>query len=106
MILSSTDEIIGALERGELSKDFSAAVREVLQALVDMDGGAGSITLKLKFNAKADMVSVKASLATVLPPKERRTSNFFVTGDGRLSLQHPNQIDIFESRRRDAADAG
>jgi hypothetical protein len=104
MILSTTDEILGALERGDLAKDFAAAVREVLSALGEMDAGAGGVSLKLKFSARGDMVSVKAKLETQLPPKERKSSNFFLTGDGRLSLQHPEQISMGFDRRRDAAD--
>ncbi|GAN49212.1 hypothetical protein ME121_3237 [Methylobacterium sp. ME121] len=106
MILSTTDEILGALERGDLSKDLAQSIRNVLQALVDADGGKGGVTLKLKITAKGEMVSFKADIVEQLPPKERRTSTFFVTGDGRLSLQHPDQVEMFRSgdRRRDATD--
>jgi len=104
MILRTTDEIFGALEKGDLSKDFATKVQEVLQALVDADGGNASVTLKLKFSSKGEMVTIKSKLDAVLPTQERRTSNFFVTSSGQLSLQHPNQIDIFAERRRDAAD--
>lgn len=100
MILSTTDEIIGALERGDLSKDFSQAIRNVLAALVDQDGGKGGVALKLKISAKGEMVSIKADIVETLPPKERRSSNFFVTGDGRLSLQHPDQVEMFAERPR------
>lgn len=105
MILQTTEEILGGLEKGELSRDFAEKVREILQALVDADGGAASLSLKLKFNSKGEMVTIKSTLAAVLPTRERRTSNFFVTGGGHLSLQHPNQIDIFGDNRRNAVDA-
>lgn len=104
MILNSTDEIMGALERGELSKDLSTEFQKVLAALVENDGGNGSITLKLKIQAKGEMVSIKAKLDSTTPQRERRTSTFFVTGDGRLSLQHPAQVDMFAGRRREAED--
>ncbi|MHC2087209.1 hypothetical protein [Methylobacterium sp. CM6244] len=106
MILNTTDEIIGALERGDLSKDFNVAIRNVLQALHDADGGTGGVDLKLKISAKGEMVTIKASIVEKLPPKDRRSSSFFVTGDGRLSLQHPDQVDMFPpgDRRRDAVD--
>lgn len=106
MILNNIDEIMGALERGELAKDFATAIRNVLQALYDADGGKGGVTLKLKISAKAEMVTIKADIVEQLPPKDRRSSSFFMTGDGRLSLQHPDQVDMFTNgdRRRDAVD--
>lgn len=109
MILNTTDEIMGALERGDLSKDFAMKFRELLQSCTEHDG-SGTLTLKLKVSAKDEMVSIKSALSTVLPQRERRSSSFFVTGDGRLSMQHPNQVDMgfAEQRRRDppTIDAG
>lgn len=104
MILKSTEEIIGSLERGDLSKDFNSGVHEVLQKLAEQDGGSGTVTLKLKIQSKGEMVTIKSTVDTTLPKKERRTSNFFLTGDGRLSMQHPDQVDMGFDRRRDASD--
>lgn len=104
MILSTTDEIIGALERGDLSKDFAAAFRDTLATCREHEG-KGSVTLKLAITAKGDMVTVKAKLETVTPKAERKTSNFFSTADGRLSLTHPDQVDmVFVRARREAVD--
>ena len=99
MILQTTDEIIGALERGDLSKDFASLMREVLEACREHEG-KGSVTLKLAIAAKDEMVTIKAKLDSVVPKKDRRSSNFFMTGDGRLSLRHPDQIDIDFDRGR------
>lgn len=90
MILKSTEEIIGALESGDFSKDFNAAFHEVLKALAEVDAGSGSVSLKLKVQSKGEMVTIRSTIDTTLPKKERRSSNFFITGDGRLSLQHPD----------------
>lgn len=104
MILKSTEEIIGALERGDFAKDFNAEFHKLLQALAELDAGSGSVSLKLKVTSKGEMVSIKSTIDTTLPKKERRSSNFFITGDGRLSLQHPDQVDMGFDRRRDAID--
>ena len=98
MILQTTDEILGQLERGELARDYAVAVQEVLAALSELGGGKGSVSLKLTFDAKGEMVMITSSLTSSVPKKPRKSSNFFVTGDGRLSLQHPDQIDIFTRR--------
>lgn len=108
MILSTTDEIMGALERGELSRDFQAAFQRVLQALTDQGDAKGGVTLKLKIATKSEMVSIKAEIVEQVPAKTRRTSNFFVTHDGQLSLQHPDQVEMFNGgaprRSREAQD--
>lgn len=105
MILQTTDEILGHLERGDLAKDFAAAVREVCTALTEVEAGKGQVSLKLNFSTKGEMVSIKADLSTSLPKRERKTSSAFITADGKLSLQHPNQIEMFSERKRSAADA-
>lgn len=96
MILKSTDDIMAALERGQLSRDFAEAVGKVCEALEAAEEGAAGITIKLKFKAKAEVVSIKSSITTSLPEKKRRETMLFLA-DGALSLQHPDQIDIFSS---------
>ena len=103
MILKSTEEIIGSLERGQFAQDFNAEFHKVLQAVADQDSGTGTVTLKLKITGKDDLVSIASSITTKLPEKPRRTTNLFLTGDGRLSTQHPDQVNM-DFRRRDAID--
>lgn len=101
MILKTTEEILGALERGNLAKDVAEALRQVAGAIYEQDGGSGSVTLKFGLKGKGDMVTVTCDLAVKTPKTERRATNFFVTPDGRLSLQHPQQIDMgFADRGR------
>ena len=103
MILKTTDEILGHLERGDLAKDYAAEIHTVLEALSHVDDGSGSVTLKIKFAVKGEMVSAKAEITSTVPKKPRRSTSLFLTGDGRLSLQHPQQIPMFgESRSRRA----
>jgi hypothetical protein len=105
MILNTIDEIMGHMERGDFGKDAVVAFREVLTALHEQDGGAGAVTLKFKFKGKGQMVSIATSIDTTIPKRERKTSTAFITADGRLSLQHPDQVDMFADRRRSAVDA-
>lgn len=107
MILKSWEEILGAFEKGNLAKDFAVEINKAGEALSHLDSGSATVTLKLKFSTKNEMVSVKADLETKLPKNERRTSNFFLTSKGELSLVHPDQVSIdFERARRGAVDAG
>ncbi len=102
MILTTLDEIMGHMERGDFAKDAAVAFQDVLAALHEQDGGSGSVTLKFKMSAKGEMVSIKTTIDTTIPKRERKTSNAFITADGRLSLQHPDQVDMFADKRRDA----
>ena len=106
MILRSLDEILGALERGQLTSDVNEAVREVGRALHAHESDAsGSVTLKLVFKSKSEMVTVEAHIDTKMPKSKRRSTSFFLTGDGQLSLNHPQHITLFErSDRRTAVD--
>lgn len=107
MILKTWEEILGAFEKGNLAKDFAAEINKAGEALSHLDSGSATVTLKLKFSTKSEMVTVKADLETRLPKNERRSSNFFLTSDGRLSLVHPDQVSLdFDRARRDAVDAG
>lgn len=106
MILKSWEEILGAFEKGNLAKDFAAEINKVGDALSHLDSGSATVTLKLKFSAKNEMVSVKATLESALPKTERRTSNFFLTSKGELSLVHPDQVTLdFERARKTSVDA-
>lgn len=96
MILKTTDEIMGALERGELSRDFAEALSEATEALSGAEEGSATVTLKLKISAKHEVVTIKGQITKSLPEKKRRSTTLFLTGDGRLSQQHPDQVDIFE----------
>jgi hypothetical protein len=111
MILKTTDEILGFLEKGHLSRDFAARVKELCGELVDMGEGSGTVTLKLTFSAKSDMVDIKSKLSSTLPEKKRKSSTAWITPDGEISLQHPDQAPLplrdenSPSRiRRDAVD--
>jgi len=95
MILKTTDEIIGALERGDLSRDFADAIHKCCEALEAAEEGAATVTLKLKFKAKNEVVSIRSNVTTSLPEKKRRETTLFLAS-GHLSQQHPDQIDIFD----------
>ena len=99
MILKSAEEILGAMERGDLAKDFATAVNTVLAALAELGEGKGKVTLSLEFACKDEFVQVKGDIVEKLPKRKRKTSNFFMAGDGRLSLQHPNQVEMFGGGR-------
>lgn len=112
MILKSADEIIGHLEKGHLARDFAERLRELGELLVEMGEGSGSVSLKITYTAKGDLVDIKSKLTSTLPEKKRRSSSAWLMPDGRLSLQHPDQQPLplrdegsaFTRTRREAVD--
>lgn len=94
MKLTTTDEIIGQLERGDVARDLATAIGEICAALEAAGEGKASLTLKLKFASKNEVVSIASDIKRDLPVKQRRTTTLFIT-DGCLSLQHPDQISMF-----------
>lgn len=97
-LVNATD-IIGRLENGDLAHDLSGEIRAVIQALQEAAGdkhvAKGSVTLTLKFEQQGIKTEIDAEISSKTPKKTRPRSFFFTTEDGALSLEHPNQHDMF-----------
>lgn len=97
--LREAPQIIGALEDGELARDFSAEIRKVLETLrehaAQKGSASGSVTLKLNFRLEGSSVDIDADFSSVTPKKKRVRSTFFSVSDG-LSTEHPRQVSMFE----------
>lgn len=105
--------IIGMLEGGELAAALSTDITETLaklKTLSDQMGRKakvkGSVSLKLDFEVEAGSVSVLAGIDTKVPKAPRSSSFYWITDDGALSTEHPQQTDMFSGPRtaRQAAD--
>lgn len=81
-------------KKGHASREFATRVKELLAELHDMGEGAGAVALKLTFSAKSGMVDVKVKLTSTHPERKRKSTMFWVTEDGELSLQHPDQAPL------------
>jgi hypothetical protein len=103
MELKDPNELLGSLERGHLVQDFARALRDAAAALRDMDGGKAKVSLSIDLVVKAEMVEFRSVIDTKLPKQKRRSSILFVTDDGNLSTQHPDQpalaLGMDETRR-------
>lgn len=104
-IIRDGQTLIGALEVGELNKDFSDKLHETLNELNSMSADnpkvqfKGAITLKLALTVAGGMVTINTDIATKLPRRPRRSSTYWVTDNGQLSTEHPQQQDIFSGPR-------
>lgn len=98
--------IIGMLEGGELAAQLSADITETLAKLKELGDVMGKkakvkgkVVLALDFEMEAGAVTVSASIDTKVPKAPRGTSYYWVTDDGSLSTEHPQQTDMFAGPR-------
>lgn len=97
--------IIGALEGGEFAADLGAAITDALARLKDMAGNRpkatakGKIKITLGLTVEQGTVTIDTDIAPDLPKKPRGSSFYWVTDDGSLSPEHPQQTDMFSGPR-------
>jgi hypothetical protein len=86
-------------------REFAAKLDEELTLMIDTlesmpnSTGKGKITVELEFIAELGRVDVKASYKTKLPETARFVKTPFWAIGGALSVEHPNQIDMFGGPR-------
>lgn len=104
-IIRDAQVLLGMLEFGDLNKEVSAKLAETLQTLGDMSEEnpkvtyKGNLTLKLDLSVANGMVHINADIATKTPKRPRRSSLYWITEDGGLSTEHPQQHDMFTGPR-------
>lgn len=100
--------IIGMLENGELAADLGRELTETLAKLKEVAGNRpkssakGSVTLKLSLEVEAGAVTIIADIDSKRPKPHRGSSFYWVTDDGALSTEHPQQTDMFAGPREAA----
>lgn len=99
--------IIGALEGGEFAADLSTAITESLAKLKEMAGnrpkakvkGKGKVKVAFHLTVEQGTVTIETDIVPELPKKPRGSSFYWVTDDGSLSPEHPQQTDMFSGPR-------
>lgn len=99
-VLRSYREVIGLASRGEFSRHLDAQLAVLVQALEDSpaDKCKGEITVKLTFDFELGRVDVRPEVKVKLPDTTKFVKTPFWTVDGQLSVEHPNQQDMFSGR--------
>lgn len=107
-LLRQATELIGKIEKGELNEELSSKIQATLAELQDQASDKravkGSVTLKFDFEVQGKSVTIKPSIDTKTPKRQRGSSMYFLTSEGIISTQHPQQEDMFTGPRvvRDA----
>lgn len=105
-IIRDAKTLFGMLESGKLNEELSSTLQETqraLQELVDAQPNrsfSAVVKLELKLTAKGEMIEFNAKIPPVkLPELPRRSSVFFMTDDGNISTEHPQQLDMIGGPR-------
>lgn len=95
--------VLGEVGRGYGLQEISAEFDAVMEAVREV-GGAGEVTIKLKIEGKAwhphtnqlTEVGITHSLSSKRPKRNVGASTFFVTRNGNLTRNNPDQAELFE----------
>lgn len=103
--------IIGLLEGGDFANDLSTEITDALAKLKEMAGNRPKAKVKGKLKVMFHMtveqgtVTIETEILPDLPKKPRGSSFYWVTDDGSLSPEHPQQTDMFSGPRSVPASA-
>jgi len=96
-VLRSFREMLGLLSRGDFSRHLDQKMEEALEALeaCPADKCKAELTIKITFDYELGRIDVKGEAKSKLPDTAKFMKTPFWTIDGALSVEHPNQIDMF-----------
>lgn len=93
--ITQASDIVALVERGDLNHDLSNEISKTLTELRDQAPPKGkvkgSVTLKLNFSVDGNSVEIEAAIDSKVPKRPRGNSVYFLTQDGALSTEHPQQ---------------
>lgn len=98
-------ELLQSLASGRTMQSAADAMREIVAA-VQETGKTGELTIKLKFSKNSEnSVTVKDDIKVKVPEMARGASVFYVTADGRMQRNDPEQPVMGVVRDADALNA-
>lgn len=99
-VLRTFREMIGLLSRGDFSRHLDEKMHEAIEALeaCPADKCKAEITVKIVFEYELGRIDVKGEAKSKLPDTAKFMKTPFWSIDGALSVEHPNQIDMFPAR--------
>ncbi|WP_435656124.1 hypothetical protein [Brucella pituitosa] len=96
-VMRNFREMLGLLSRGDFTRKCDEEMEKIVQALEEMPGdkGKATLTLTIDFNYELGRIDIDPKLKVKLPESAKFMKTPFWTYDGALTLEHPNQIDMF-----------
>lgn len=107
-LLRTFREMLGLISRGEFSRHCDTLLNEALVALEECpaDKCKAEIIVKITLEYELGRIDIKADAKSKLPDTVKFMKTPFWVVDGQLSVEHPNQIDMFPAPRSTRAEAG
>ncbi|MER8540278.1 hypothetical protein NKH17_12565 [Mesorhizobium sp. M1334] len=104
-VLRTFREMLGLLSRGDFSRHCDKLLNEAIQAVEECpaDKCKAEITIKITLDYELGRIDIKADAKSKLPDTVKFMKTPFWTIDGQLSVEHPNQIDMFRAPRAAAS---
>lgn len=96
--------LVGMIDRGHMIREANDKLADVLGALTQLSAESpkrkikGRVTLEVDIEVQSGVATISASVKAKKPEPERGSSLFWLTPDGDLTTEHPQQIDMFKPR--------
>jgi hypothetical protein len=100
-LINSFPEIMGVFGREDVLGKLNEHLSNALAAIDDADGekAKASVTMEITFRRDGDRVGIAPVIKSKLPEERGFSGTTAWLVDGKISLQHPSQIDMFSGPR-------
>lgn len=103
-VINDFNTVCGLIERGAFSREINAKFDELRQELGDRlmlspkAKAKGKITVEVEFTFAEGVAQIDGRVKMTPPKKDPARALLFITGDNRLTTEHPTQMDMFKVR--------
>ncbi len=101
--------LVGLIDRGHAIREANEAMADVLTTLHERSADSpkkkfkGKVTVEVEFEVTNGVAVIAAKVKAKKPEPERGTSLYWLTAEGELTAEHPQQLDIFRPREAENA---
>jgi hypothetical protein len=84
---------ISSIDKGRAISELQEALSTVAKAVMDLRA-KGEVTIKLTLKPSGDAIELAAKVSSKAPKPDLKPATFFVTDEGELSREDPNQPEL------------
>lgn len=95
--IRSFRQMLGLASRGDFTRQLDEEMQACIEALEAMPGdkGKATMTITVDYLYELGRIDVEVKVKTKLPETKKFMRTPFFVHEGLLSVEHPNQIDMF-----------
>ncbi|MFG1332061.1 hypothetical protein V5F41_12515 [Xanthobacter autotrophicus] len=99
-LIRSFLQAVGLMHRGKVEQKLDTELAKVLEAVEQHpeEKATGSVAIIVTVTKLGDRLDIKPKVETKVPKEKDFPSTTFWMIDGALSLEHPDQADMFATR--------